>query len=447
MIRPFELLWFVILEIGILLYISKTKDKTLLKLLVWQNLLSVLLLFFCHAYSFKYYLTFPDIFLDGAKYDYYAQSIAHNMRSGVFDLAAMESSTEISVAADLPYWTERTVSEMSPIHVVLGGTIYALLGYCPIIFKLMNIIFHAIATVYIYKFQINCNARHLYTKLFAFNPIFLFYSVSMLKESAIILLVTIVLYQVYAQGISFGKTGLALLALLLYRPYIAVILMLFIWLKATKPSYRAYVILLFSSVYLAIEYSVTLFSFLPDITEMSFAIRDNLGNKIVYQGAFELLKAVVSNPIRFAKYIVYYFYNAMFQPIPWVFSTLLGGEHELARYKESVNLNSFARWSYSFIHIYIIYSLLSRIKIIIRDPSYLLLGLLAMATIFVNSLKSGVERYQECVVLPLTIIAMMMIPRDSKRNSYLPVVMIFVYIFIFISDYAIRQRTIFNIGG
>jgi len=360
----------------------------------------------------------------------------------------MDISSAISVPYDLPYWTYALdIDSISPIHPLIGGILYLLFGHAPLVFKLFNVFLFAVSTIFIFRIQQHYHASPRYTFFYAFNPVFIYYSASMLKETAIILLVVMLLYQKYVKRLSFWGTGITLILMLLYRPYIAVIMMMFIWISSTNAKYRGYVITLAIISYLAVEYSIAFFTWLPDINEMTFAIQNNQGVVEYYRGVVELLRAVISSPIRFMKYVVYYFYNAVFQPIPWVYSSKYGAEGELARTTDAIGFNVLARWLYSFLHIYLITKILDRYRNLISKQDNMLLATLAFVTILVNAFKTGVERYQECVTLPLIIVALIMIPQDKSNNLPLRKIgYIAIYSFIFVSDFVIRQRSIFNIG-
>jgi len=446
MISTTEFIYFIILELILFLYLNRTKDIKLKNILVIQNLICIITLLVTHYYAYHNYITFPDITFDGMKYDFYSHNISENIKAGVFKLSDMSIYSTIPVTGFIPYWTVTSIDAKTPIHIIVGGIIYFLFGYSPIIYKFWNVFLFSLSTILIYKMQIHYKAPTLYTKLFAFNPYFIIYSVTMAKETMIILLVLIIFYHIYVKGVSLIETGLALILLFIYRPYIAVIMLLFLWLKVTRARYRIYVLILTIIILLSIEYSMELFSFIPNINEMNFAIKTNEGFQEYYMGIVPLLRSVIRSPLRFFKYILYYFYNAIFEPIPWVFSFKYGGEGELAYTSSAISFESLSRWLYSFIHIYLIAGIVRRLDNIIKNKEYLLLIILAFITILFNAIRTGVERYQECITLPLLVIMLIMIPPDEKRNATNRMILLFcIYIFIFLSDLIIRERTIFNI--
>jgi len=446
MISTSEFVYFIILEIALFLYLSRTRDVSLKKILLFQNIICILILLATHYYAYRYYLTYPDISIDGMQYDYDARYISKNLKAGIYLPSKMSILSPIPITSNIPYLEFRTIDTKTPIHIMIGGVLYYIFGYCPIIYKFFNVFLFSMATKLIFKFQIHYKAPMLYTNIFAFNPIFIYYSVSMLKEIAILLLIILIFYYIYVKGVSFLSTGIAVILLFVYRPYIGVIMLFFLWLIETNAKNRIYVLLLSLILLFAVEYTVSLFTFIPNINEMNFAIKTNEGFQEYYFGIIPLLRAVINSPIRFIKYIVYYFYNAIFQPIPWVLSVKYGNEGELAITNIAISFNNLTRWLYSFIHIFLIAGIAQRIDNILKNRDNLLFIFLAFITIFFNAIRTGVERYQECITLPLLVIMLIMIPPDEKRNATNRMILLFcIYIIIFLSDFIIRERTIFNI--
>lgn len=154
MISINELVSFLCLELLLLVLIMRMKERSLREVLLIQNIICVSFLLFSHVYAYSHYRTFPDISYDGLQYDFYAQNIALNLRSGVFSLRQMDISSAISVPYDLPYWTyARDIDSISPIHPLIGGILYLLFGHAPLVFKLFNVILFAVSTVYFSEYS------------------------------------------------------------------------------------------------------------------------------------------------------------------------------------------------------------------------------------------------------------------------------------------------------
>jgi hypothetical protein len=413
--------------------------------LLLQNIALVLLLILTHIFVYYNYRTFPDIYYDGGQYDLWARVFADKIRNGDFTIPT--SNDLLLYLKEYPVLSKSILNNDVPLlSYSVGAILYTFTGHAPLALKFINIIFFQISTLIFIKLLIKqtnkINKSVVY--IYAFNPVFIVYSISLIKESFIIFAL---LWFFHSYMIKSNKEIIvSLIIILLLRPYLAGIC--FISMVIIDNYTRPRKLILYALIIGPLFYSFELIiSSLPGygnaIDQQPYRLIDNSGKEIWVNGLPELFKLFFSNPVIFFKQIFYYTSLAFFSPELWVPQRIFYGEFAIR--PEIISIIGIGRVLQSPIQLFIIYKIFSKwigVKTIIKQNGIFILS--AALLIFFNAIKTGSIRYQETV----TFIVLMVIAHNciTYKAIRAPKKMLFILIIFmfFINDLFIRKRTILN---
>jgi hypothetical protein len=443
-----EIIVFVILEYILInrinRYCVKNNFLFLNNVLIKQNLLIVALLFFTHIFSYYYYRTYPGVYPDEILYDAYAKALSKNLSTFNFSLPNKESFLQnINSVSILPFF-DYTPSEVPFFSYANGGIIYALFGYSPIVLKFSNIILFQVSTIYFYKiiFTKNTISKSIFY-IYAYNPVFFVYAISFLKESSILFCTT---WFFYSFKINSKKNIVfSLIILFFLRPYLSPIYLLALIIATNKEKIKSLLLysLLFLMIYICIDLFLTNIPYTKSLFLDSYQITDNSGKEISIRGIDKLFSIIISNPIAFIKYRIYYFTIAIFSPEIWVPKYIQYGI--FAKNPYILSFDGLAKLLQAPLQLFILFKIFNNwigFRNFIRENLIYIITFIILVAF--NSVKSGVVRYQECITFFLLLIFANFNIKARLRKKRYAVLLILIITIFFLNDLIYRQRTIFN---
>ena len=403
-----EIIIFLILEFLLINRLSRYCIKHNLiflnNVVIKQNLVLIALLFITHIYSYFYYRAFPGLNPDGLEYDVFAKAFANNLRSLHFAMPNKEFvMTQINSTSLLKSTLNNNI-DLPFLSYGIGGIIYTIFGYSPLLVKFLNIIFFQVSTIIFFKIL---NTTSTISKsifyIYAFNPIFLMFSVSLIKEASILLCTIWFFYSVIIN--SKKNIILSLLILFFLRPYLTPIYLLALIIATFKNNIKS--LLVYSSLFILIYIFIDLFlSKIPyskALFSTSYQITNNTGKAVIVHGIGALFSLLISNPIAYIKYIFYYFTLAFFSPEIWVPKYLQMGV--FGKYPYALSFDGIAELIQAPLQLYILYKIFDNwvgIRNFIRENLIYIISFIVLVSF--NAIRSGVVRYQESVTLTIFLI-------------------------------------------
>lgn len=443
-----EIFAFILLEPILILsiwnYCRKNGSPFLKVLLLRQNIFLLIFLLLSHIFSYYHYRTFPGIYPDDVIYNTYARIFSNNITSlpfsGFNESLILRNIDSVSA---LPYFSN-SFDELPFLSFSIGGFLYFIFGYAPLIFKFLNIIYFQVSTIIFYKLIYNnTSLSKTIVYIYAFNPVFLLYAVTFLKEILILLCTLWFFYS--CKNNTKAQMIFSLILLFFLRPYLSPIYLTAYLLSSSKNGLKFIIVylLLFCIEFAGIDWLLNNIPYGKYVNAGSFKITDNSGNAHYVQGIERLLKGILNDPLAFTKYRIYYFTLAIFTPEIWVPPLLKYGI--FAKDPSSLSLDGLAKLIQAPLQLYILYKISAywvKARIFLKENMIYILSFLML--VLFNSLKSGVLRYQECITFSILLIfANFNITALTQKKRHTLLISLIILMF-FLNDLIVRKRTIFN---